>query len=264
MWLQRTRKCDPEDGRYKDVYSFTNKRTFSPINTFSHEIIKEVFDFAYGMSFGSEGHHRNYRTGGNKRRRNGEIFADTFQGKLAEFALWEVFNNNGLSVPIPDLEMYDKGVWDSSDFEYMGRKIAVKSTKSFGQLLLLEAEDWNKEGLYIPNLNTDNELYHYFILVRLEPYTADILRGNRFYFNDACDRDVLKELIMTQKYTYDIPGYMTRKNLVQLIERNYFIPQGAYLNRISRNNRMDADNYYLQAGNLHTIDGLIERLRALV
>ncbi|MCK6208354.1 hypothetical protein KZX50_23250 [Bacillus infantis] len=263
MRLQRTREYDPEDGRYKDVYSFTNRRPFAPINTFSYEIIEEVFDFAYGMSFGREGHHRNHRTGGNNRRRNGEIFADTFQGKLAEFAIWEVFNDNGLLVPMPDLEMYDEGVWDSSDFEYMGRKIAVKSTKSFGQLLLLEAEDWNEEGLYIPNLNTDNELYHYFVLVRLEPYAADILRGNRLYFNDTCDRNTLKELILAQEFTYDIPGYMTRNNLVQLIERDYFIPQGAYLNRMGRNNRMDADNYYMQAGNLHLIDGLIERLRAL-
>ncbi|PGS54241.1 hypothetical protein [Bacillus sp. AFS041924] len=263
MKLQLIRQLNPKVGRYQDVYRFTNRKEFVPIATFSHEVIEEVFNFAYDMSFGRQGHHRNHRTGGNNRRRNGEIFADTFQGKLAEFALWSVLNDNGVLVPRPDLEMYEEGVWDSSDFEYLDRKIAVKSTKSFGQLLLLEAEDWNEEGLYIPNLNTNNELYHYFVLIRLEPYTADILRQNRLYFNDICNRDALRELIMEQEFTYDIPGYMTRNDLVQLIENNYFIPQGAFLNRIGPNNIMDADNYYIQAGNLHNIQELIEMLQNL-
>jgi hypothetical protein len=68
---------------------------------------------------------------------------------------------------------------------------------------------------------------------------------------------------MEQVFSYDIPGYIARKNLNQLIEKNYFIPQGAYLNRIGRNSRMYVDNYYMQAGNLHNIEGLIERLRNL-
>lgn len=261
MRLHRSTEYDPEDGRYKDVYSFTHTRTFAPIDTLIQEIKDEVFDFAYGMSFGRAGHHRNHRTGGNNRRRNGEIFADTFQGKIAEFSLWKLFNDNGIEVPRPDTEMYEEGVWDSSDFEYMNRKIAVKSTKSFGQLLLLESEDWNNQGLYIPNLNTGNELYHYFVLIRLEPYTADILKRNRLYFNDTCDRNALRDLIIRQEFSYDIPGYMTRNNLTQLIDSNYFIPQGAYLNRIGRNNRIDANNYYMQAGDLQPINGLIDRLR---
>jgi hypothetical protein len=111
MKLKLIKGCDPEDGRYKDVYTFTNSRNFTSLHTFNQEVISKVFNFAYGMSFGGQGHHRNHRTGGNNRRRNGEI-----QGKLAEFALWEVFNTNGLLVSRPDLDMYGEGVWDSSDF----------------------------------------------------------------------------------------------------------------------------------------------------
>lgn len=243
------------------IYTFTNKKQYVPMGTFSKEILEEVFDFAYGMSFGKEGHHRNFRTGGTNRRKNGEIFADTFQGKLAEFALYEKFIGNGLNVPKPDLEMYEEGVWDSSDFEYRGRKIAVKSTKSYGQLLLLESEDWNEQGLYIPNLGTKNELYHYFVLVRLSTFVADILKKNKVYYNDVTDRASLKSKIINESFSYELTGYITRNNLIQMIEQNYFIPKNAFLN--NKKNRMDADNYYIQVGNLHNIQGLIDSLKNL-
>lgn len=263
MRLLPERKFDREDNSFKDVYFFTNTKLFSPISMFSQEVLEEVFEFAYGMSFGGEGHHRNHRTGGNNRRRKGEIFADTFQGKLAEFAIWEQFNNNNLEVPKPDTIMYEEGVWDTSDFEYKGIKIAVKSTKSIGQLMLLESKDWNKEGLYVPNLHIKNELYNYFILLRLKPFTASILSKNRLLYTDTIDKNSLKEIIMRQEFSFDIPGYITHRNLVQLIERDYFIPQDAYLNRIHKNNKMDADNYYIQTGDMHPINKLIERLQNL-
>ncbi|MFZ3198844.1 MAG: hypothetical protein WA181_22055, partial [Bacillus mycoides] len=139
--------------------------------------------------------------------------------------------------------------------------IAVKSTKSFGQLLLLESADWDENGLYIPNLGTGNELYHYFVLIRLSTFAADILRKNRLYYNDITNKEDLKKLIMEQEFSYDIPGYITRQDLIQMIGRNYFIPQGAYLNRISGNNKLDANNYYLQTGNLDDISNLITSLQ---
>ncbi|QCT43468.1 hypothetical protein FORC086_05065 [Bacillus cereus] len=261
MKLKNTQVYDSTDGLHKDVYSFTNKKVFRPISTFGNQVVEEVFEFAYGMSFGSIGHHRNHRTGGNNRRRKGEIFADTFQGKLAEFALWELLNCNSIDVVRPDTEMYKQGIWDASDFEYKGIKIAVKSTKSFGQLLLLESADWNHNGLYIPNLGTGNELYHYFVLIRLSTFAADILKENRLYYNDMTNKEELKKLIVGERFSYDIPGYITRQDLIQMIQRNYFIPQGAYLNRISKNTKLDANNYYLQTGNLNDISNLITSLQ---
>ncbi|MFS0655105.1 hypothetical protein [Bacillus sp. 179-C3.3 HS] len=246
-----------------DVYSFTNTKAYSPISTLSKEVIEGVFEFAYGMSFEGQGHHRNHRTGGIDRRRNGQKFADTFQGKLAEFALRNYFITNNLEVAEPDTEMYEEGVWDTSDFEYKDIKIAVKSTKSFGQLMLLESEDWNDKGLYIPNLGTGNELFDYFILLRIHPFTQSILSTNRCLLNDTIDKDNLKEIIMQQEYSYDIPGYISHNNLVQIIENDYFIPQGAFLNRIDDRNKMDADNYYFQAGFMHPTDRLINRLKDL-
>jgi hypothetical protein len=250
-----------EDGFKKEIYKFTNIKRFSPINSFSNEIIEKVFEFAWGMSFGGQGHHRNYRSGGVTRRRKGQIFADTFQGKLAEFAIFDLLQNNDLPVNEPDLEMYEEGIWDSSDFKIKDRNVAVKSTKSFGNLLLLEANDWDNEGRYIPNIGQGNEIYHFFILVRLNPFATDLLRINRMLLSNNVDKVRLKNIILNNNYEYDIPGFITRKVLKELIHEKFFIPQGAYLSQRYEANKMDANNYYIQTGDMTEIDKLIHFLK---
>lgn len=261
MRLVVTNQIDQNDGKLKKIYTFTKIREFDPVEIFDKDTIEEVFNFAYGMSFGNKGHHRNHRTGGINRRKNGEIFSDTFQGKLAEYALWKFFIKNNITLPSPDVEMYEKGLWDNSDFNLNGVKIAVKSTKSFGHLLLLEAEDWNNEGLYIPNLHTEDALYHYFVLIRLSSPIAEIMKKNKYYYANEVNYDKLKKIVLHNDFSYDIPGFMTNNTLIHLIKNHYFIPQGAYLNILSDKNIMDADNYYIQSGDLADINELIQRLQ---
>lgn len=52
--LTEKRICDPLSGKYKTVYKINNKKPFMPISEFEQDVIKEVFDFAYGMSFGKK------------------------------------------------------------------------------------------------------------------------------------------------------------------------------------------------------------------
>ena len=67
---------------------FTGKIPFTPGIGLKSSTIEKTFDFAYDMTFNKQGEHRNHRSGGTHVRRQGEIFADTFQGKLAEFAIY--------------------------------------------------------------------------------------------------------------------------------------------------------------------------------
>jgi len=254
---------DIKNNKNKTVYKINNGLPYSAIESFNKGIIDEVFDFAYGMSFGEKGHHRSYRSGGISRRKNGQIFADTFQGKLAEFALFNILNINDIKVDRPDNDYYGVGIWDDSDFNYKNNKISVKSTKSFGQLLLLEAADWTKDGLYIPNLGTGNEYYDYFVLVRLDPFITNLMYKNRIYFSSYIEKSKLRELILHEEFTYDIPGCMTRKTLAWLIKNNYLIKQGGYINNDFKNNKLDADNYYIQANNLFPINKMINCLKFL-
>jgi len=244
-----------------NTYQVEYRRQFTPHIVLNQDIVQTCFNFANQMTFAKMGEHRDHRTGGNHRRRPMEIFADTFQGKLAEYALYEVLTNKGIETPEPDTDMYGLGEWDSSDFEIKGCKLAVKSTKSFGQLLLLESDDWNDEGDYIPNLENDNSRYTAFILIRLTPFASDILKQHRWLYTDNIDKNGLKDAIMNETFSYDIPGCISRKMLVQAIGEELFIPQGAYLGQIYESNKMDANNYYIQTGDMLDISTLIHFLK---
>lgn len=122
---------NPRKKYIADVVPFTN---FGEIPL---EYVKLSFDFAYDMTFGRVGQHRAYRTGGTHIRRNGEIFANAFQGKLCEFAIYLELKDKH-DVDMPDLTVNPLGEWDDYDFRIDNYNISVKSTKSFGQLLLLE------------------------------------------------------------------------------------------------------------------------------
>ena len=52
-----------------------------------------------------------------------------------------------------------------------------KSTKSYGDLLLLETKDWNDDGEYIPNKDKGNFRYDYTILVRFSPDGEAIMKN---------------------------------------------------------------------------------------
>ena len=85
------------------------------------------------MTFGNRGAHRNHRTGGTILRKQGEIFPNTFQGKLAECAACNLFYKVDRKV-FPDFSVSKLGVWDSVDVVVNGKKIAVKSTDQFAVL----------------------------------------------------------------------------------------------------------------------------------
>ena len=44
----------------------------------------------------------------------------------------------------------------------------------------------------------------------------------------------------------------------EVIEPGHILPQNSTLNRYTR---MDAENYYVQAGDMHEIDGLLKEIR---
>jgi len=235
----------------------THKKPFpSNAHTFRPETIKTVFDFAFDMTFGDKGEHRNHRTGGTLQRKKGEIFANTFQGKLAECATCNLFCIIDPSV-MPDFSLYKLGVWDSVDVIVNGKKIAVKSTKSFGNLLLLEQHDWDESGQYIPNQESGSAIYDYFLLIRIKPFCEDVMRNHRWLYANLVDRETLWREISKETWTYDYAGYISLEHLRYLIRNDFLIQKGDILNG---GTRMDADNYYVQAGDMPSVEDLLLEL----
>lgn len=226
------------------------KKPFEPLGTFKEQSIEKALRFAYDMTFGESGEHRSTRSGGTHRRKNGEKFADTFQGKLAEFAIYnQLYKTHNINEP--DLGVWGRGEWDDVDFIIDGKKTAVKSTKAIGDLLLLETKDWTMKGEYIPNIEKDGGLYDCFILVRLEPFPASIIKSAKLYYANEASYETLSGLLKTQNWKYDIPGFITRDELIEAMRQGNIIYQGEKLNGSTR---MDAENYYVQSGDMHPIN----------
>ncbi len=229
-----------------DSYSICHKKSFSPLGSFKEDTINIVFNFAYDMTFGNEGEHRDHRSGGTHIRKKGEIFANTFQGKLAECAVYNQLHKT-TDITKPDFETYELGKWDSADLFVKNKKISIKSTKSYGNLLLLETKDWDSEGVYLPN----KEAYDYTFLVRLNPYCEDIMRKSRLLYSNSANREALRKIICSVNWEYDIPGFVTLDELKYIINNSFIMPKNAMLNG---NTRMDAENYYIQSGDMHKVD----------
>lgn len=236
-------------------YTVNNIKKFEGITFLDNKYLEESFEFAWDMSFGKVGMHRNHRSGGMRRRKNGEIFLNVFQGKLAEFAVYQEMNRRCLLVDYPDLGRYGIGQWDSSDFEIGGMAISIKSTKHYGNLLLLETKDWDHEGLYIPNRGTSHEKYDFFILVRLKLDLEKKMKINRLLYSEICDKTLLRSLISNAEIEFDMPGFISYEVLKDIISRKQIIPQGSSLNGSVK---MDASNYYIETGKLIDMEHLYD------
>lgn len=244
------------DVRSDGIYINGKKEFVSNIEKFKSDTIKETFDFAYAMSFGMSGEHRKYRSGGTHLRKNGEIFANTFQGKLSEFAVYNSLQKF-FKLSKPDLSTYGLGEWDDYDFVINNKKISIKSTKSFGNLLLLETKDWNESGEYIPNIEKGTSVYDIFILVRLKPCCEDILKKMRLLYSNSESKEKLEKEILFLEWNYDIPGFITQEDFKYAIINRHIIKQGDLLNGKTR---IDADNYYVQASDMKNLDLIVQFL----
>ena len=208
-------------------YEISSKNNFFSLINFSLDEINSVLFFSYQMAFTDKGEHRKRRSGGQHNRKPGEIFADTFQGKLAEIGVKKFFNENGLECGEINFETWQLGKWDTSDLEINGKKINIKSSKHFANLLLLEVKDWDEQGLYLPNSDSGNSKYDYFIFVRIKPVIENIMKKLRLYYSSKAELAELKESIEKENWSCDIPGYITLDDLRHIIKENFINVNGA-------------------------------------
>lgn len=240
-------------------YNFTASKPFKAIDSLSKADIISARDFAYNMTFAGQGEHRATRTGGNYTRMNGEIFLNAFNGKLGEFAIKRYLEDLGFEVPAVDLSVYGLGDWDTADFILNNRKLSVKTIKYFSNLLLLEKGDWNAGGCYIPNLMNDGGKYDYHILVRLKGNNEleKVLKMQRKLYSTLTKEEIEA---LTDNYTvqFDLPGVATCNMLKQTILANQVVLQNEYIGQFTK---LQADNYYIQSGDLLPIEHLIEAIQ---
>ena len=211
------------------------------------EVIEKCFEFSYNMVVNSL--NREHRTGGTHNRTQLEIFWDTFRGKIAECVAYEYYESKNCKVSDLDFNYYPRGTWDSFDMSVNGSHISVKSTKHFGQLLLLEVDDWSDTGKYIPNKDKEIE-YNYFLLVRTQIENPDNLKeGN------LPEKATLRQQCLTLNIQGEVTGTLSRRDFVdKIIKFKYIIQKGQ---KLGKTTRMDASNYYIHAADLENPDKII-------
>lgn len=241
----------------KGSYSLSKRVKFNKVGNFKKNTVNLVIQFAFDMTFGLKGEHRHSRSGGSKLRESFEIFANTFQGKLSEFAVANVLYKHP-DFKDPDLSTHSLGVWEDADFQLGHKAIAVKSTKSYGNLILLESKDWDKSGKYLASIGRQRS-YSHIILVRIKPDIEEILRELKLGGKTKVSFMELQSHLLPLEWEYDIPGYITNADLVYVINKGFVIPKGALLNHSVR---MDAENYYIQAGDLRPVSALLRELES--
>ena len=233
-------------------YILTKRVKFKRLDIFKLKTVQLVIEFAFNMTFGAQGEHRKTRSGGSIARDNFEIFANTFQGKLSEFAVANILYKHK-QFKVPDLSTHGLGVWEDADFQLGKNVIAVKSTKSYGNLILLECKDWDKNGKYLASL-TEPRTYSHIVLVRIKPDIQEILMQYKLQRRQEVSLAEFKSHLSKYDWEYDIPGYITNFDLIDVIGKGFKIPKGALLNHSVK---MDAENFYVQAGDLRPAENLI-------
>lgn len=217
--------------------------------------LEQAFLFGWNMTFGAIGEHRSYRSGGQLVRNNLQKFCDVFIGKLGEVAFFNISKKRPMvnNITEIDYECYALGKWDSSDFIINDQyHIAIKTTKHFGNLLLLEEKDWivrDGKATYLPNQNSESKgIYDFLFFSRVKTNIHDLVKQVNF-LKDTDIKD-LKNILFDQilkKVTVNLElvGYVANIDLVKMIEEEYILPQNSFLNGKTK---MDASNYYLQSG----------------
>lgn len=238
-------------------YEINSKLSFgngSHVECYQNDL-EQAFLFSWNMTFGAEGEHRSFRSGGQLIRNDLQKFCDVFIGKLGEVAFFNIFKKRKLVDQITniDYECYGLGKWDSSDFIINNQyHIAVKTTKHFGNLLLLEEKDWtvaNGRAIYLPNQKAESKgIYDFLFFSRVKTNIHMLLKDPDFSktteINDL-KNIFFNQIIHTISVDLEVVGYVLNTDLVRIIEEEYILPQNSTLNKRTR---MDASNYYLQSG----------------
>lgn len=219
------------------------------------DILEFCFAFSWEMSFGKTGHHRDHRSGGSYLRRPEEIFADTFQGKLAEMIVWNGFHKKGIFAPFPDFRIFGVGKWDAGDMILPGGiRLAVKSSTGKANLLLVEALDYNNTSLGpFPNA---------YAFVRIEPDVQKTVKGIKTTWRNPEEFRIplMTKLLKETSFCYDIAGLTTRAVMDTAWRAGHIIPKNSRLGRFGC--VMDADNLYMQTGDLMSLSAFCESLRS--
>lgn len=79
-------------------------------------------------------------------------------------------------------------------------------------------------------------------------------------YSDSIHRSTIDEIIDSEQWSYDVAGWISHEEFRDVIKNMLIIPRNVVLNG---NIRMDASNYYVQAGDMSDFHSLCASLQGL-
>ncbi|NWK75014.1 hypothetical protein D9K79_08745 [Acinetobacter cumulans] len=243
-------------------FKVTHPKQFGLLNIpLPTSALEQVLEFSWKMTFGKQGQHRAYRTGGSEIRTDLMVFRDVYRGKLGEVAFYYYCQQRPRVQQLShiDFSCSGKGIWDCADFIVNDEHhISIKTTKDFGNLLYLEAKDWEidllqHKAIYKPNQHDQSKnrgIYDYFFLCRVKSNIDAIIHQISQEPQPATLDDLklkLFRILKLQKPKLDIAGYISNSDLYQVLQQETFLLQaGTFVGKSAK--PQDAENYYVQSG----------------
>ena len=217
------------------IFDSSTKKEFAPDNKLKTASIKKCLHFASEMAYGA-GYHKSQSFGSqNYNRATDEIFINTFQGKLAELAVYNELLNLGIRPDNPpEFDIWGKGKWEDCDFTLNNGTIraSVKSTKWFGNLLLLEKNKYNEKGEFLETFESQPQIYDFTFMVRISGVKS--AKPEIYLENNEID--------------VEVTGFMSHSKFLQVIKEKQIISKGIILGK-----PLIVDNYYIFAQDLTEI-----------
>lgn len=214
------------------IFNYDTRKEFAPDTKLKSESIKKCLHFASEMAYG-EGYHKSQSFGNsNYNRSTKEIFINTFQGKLAELAVYNELYSIGIRPDNPpEFDVWGKGRWEDCDFTLNNGAIraSVKSTKWFGNLLLLEKNKYNQKGEFLETFESEPLAYDFTFMVRI----SGVKSAKPENYLEKNEIDV------------EVTGFLSHSKFLQVINEKQIIPQGIILGT-----PLIVDNYYIFAQDL--------------
>jgi hypothetical protein len=227
-----------------NVYSANSKRDYKPKMDVT-EYVKDCVEWAYNNNWG-KGHLKS------EGRDKSTKFKNALTGKFGEFGLYRHFINLGYTLPAPDLTIMPEGQWDDGDLFWEGKKISVKTTAHWKNLLLLKKEEWDSNGGYFYGKDGIDYSYKAFFLCRLSPDLESVLE--KIKGDDDPGINKIYDLLEQVKFTMDFPGFITINDFRSIISNEIYIPEKGKIG----SNEFKKAMYYCQSGDLRDI-GIIRR-----
>ncbi|BCD59438.1 MULTISPECIES: hypothetical protein [unclassified Nitratiruptor] len=216
------------------------RKEFKPNIEIADKDKEKCLMFARNMAYGEKHNPKSFGSAEkNYIREKQEIFRDAFQGKLAEIAFYNYYVKRGFSLNKPDFSEWNRGKWEDTDFtaEFNNKeyRISIKSTKYFGNLLLLEKDRYNEQGLYIETADdqTKGVKYDLIFLVRIKG--VDGSNPNVY------DKKKLSAI------EAEITGFITHEEFKKAIKSGKYLAKGWLING---KEKLKVDNYYFCANEL--------------